>query len=107
MACCLTKYFDYLLSNESLYYIPSGSLFSLLIFILYLEISPKLGNIWYRYSDDGKRHINLPSLYNFIKQPFINLRFWSYNMLDLNIITFVGISTGLYVIIRRSIDFLI
>jgi hypothetical protein len=58
------------------------------IFAAYLELSPKLGNIWYRIQDDGIRRINLGYLLQFIILPFKQVWMWSPLNWDLNY--FVG-----------------
>lgn len=54
-------------------------------FLSYLELSPKLGNIWYRVASDGKKHINLGSLREFIYKPFMQSFFWWPQFWDINI----------------------
>tara|TARA_B100001093_G_scaffold342344_1_gene327162 strand:+ start:169 stop:486 length:318 start_codon:yes stop_codon:yes gene_type:complete len=58
-------------------------------FLSYLELSPKLGNIWYRIASDGEKHINLGGLREFIYKPFKNSFFWWPRFWDINI--YIGI----------------
>ncbi len=55
--------------------------------ILYLELGPGLGNIWYRIDDTGSRNINIDSLLNIMKQPFVEPYFWYPEYCDINFIT--------------------
>ena len=59
-----------------------------IIFALYLELNPSLGNIWYRIGEDGMRHIQLVNLLYFIIEPLKNRFLWNLEFLDLNF--FVG-----------------
>jgi hypothetical protein len=65
-----------------------GALLYLIIFMIYLELNPKIGNVWYRIGSDGKKHINLSSLYNLIVQPLYSIDLWYPSFWDLNY--FVG-----------------
>lgn len=73
-----------------------GYVLGFFIFIGYLELSPKLGNIWFRINDQGKYRINLPSLFNYIKYPFTNSISWKPTNWDLNFITFSTIISIIY-----------
>ena len=65
-------------------------------FLTYLELSPKLGNIWYRIAEDGKRHINLGSLKEFFIKPFTNSFFWWPQYWDINI--YIGLCITIVII---------
>ena len=65
-----------------------GFILYFIIFAIYLETSRSLGNIWFRVGADGKKHINLHSLYNFIIQPFYTKELWYPSFWDINY--FVG-----------------
>ena len=56
-----------------------------LLFMTYLELSPSLGNIWYRLASDNKKYINLAVLAEFIYKPFKYSFFWWPQYWDLNI----------------------
>ena len=66
------------------------------IFLSYLELSPKLGNIWYRVAEDGKKHINLGSLKEFFTKPFTNSFFWWPKYWDINI--YIGLYLTIVII---------
>jgi hypothetical protein len=72
------------LSKSILY----GSLIYFIFFLAYLEINPSITNVWYRIGVDGARHINLPSLWNFITKPFSMIELWYPQNWDINY--FVG-----------------
>ena len=57
---------------------------SLIIFLFYLEFSPKLGNIWYRIDSTGKRRIMIKGAINVILYPFKNYTLWYPKNWDLN-----------------------
>ena len=70
------------------------------IFCAYLELSPSIGNVWFRRGSDGLRHINLPSLFHTILSPFKLIELWYPKNWDLNY--FIGVFTtfGVIYIIR-------
>lgn len=102
---CLTNYFNHLISFDSLHYLPTGIIGSFFLFLIYLEASPRIGNVWYRMSDDGRRHLNVSSLLHFLFRPFRDITFWKPSMWDLNVVVFTLLGSGIYMIIRRSIEF--
>lgn len=59
-------------------------LLSLIIYLAYLELSPGLGNIWFRLNADNVRTINIMSALNMIFYPLKNITFWSVENWDLN-----------------------
>lgn len=59
------------------------------IFCAYLELSPQIGNVWFRVGADGFRHINLSSLFYTIFSPFRIPELWYPKNWDLNY--FVGV----------------
>ena len=59
-------------------------LLSLLVYLSYLELSPGLGNIWYRLNADNIRVINFLSALNMILYPLKNITFWYFENWDLN-----------------------
>jgi len=99
---CLSNYIGRLFCNETLHHLPIGFVGSGLIFLIYLEASPNIRNVWYRMGNDGKRHLNIPSLLHFLSRPFKDRLLWHPRMWDLNWITFTICGTMLYVLIRRS-----
>ena len=62
-----------------------GMLLSTIVYIIYIEISPGLGNIWLRPNSHGNRTINFESLFNMmLVHPFTSTDFWKWNFIDLN-----------------------
>lgn len=59
-------------------------LISLLIYLAYLELSPGLGNIWFRYNSNNIRCINILGAISMILYPLKNLTFWYVQNWDLN-----------------------
>ena len=59
-------------------------LLSLIIYLSYLELSPGLGNIWFRLNADNVRVINIMGALNMIFYPIKDLSFWSIKNWDLN-----------------------
>ncbi len=63
----------------------------LIFFALYLELNPKMTNVWYRIGSDGNRHVQLWNLIDFIIKPFQKKEFWYPTFWDLNF--FIGVFT--------------
>ena len=68
------------LSYSFLAYIP--------MFAAYLELHPKITNVWYRFGSDGKRHIQIWNLIDFIFKPLTMKELWYPEYWDINF--FVG-----------------
>ena len=51
-------------------YLKRGYLIYFIIFISYLELSPKLGNIWLRKGVDNSLNLSLGGLVSFFTKPF-------------------------------------
>lgn len=103
----MSDFIDFVLDNENnSKYLTQGAFLGLILFILYLELSPKLGNIWFRYASTGEREIQPESLLHFLSYPFKNGLFWKPENWDLNFIVMSGLSGAAYTLIRNGIDFL-
>ena len=61
-----------------------GTTVALFIFVINMEIDPKLGNIWYRIDHTGVKVINFANVIGFFKAPFKNLIFWHPRYVTLN-----------------------
>ena len=59
---------------------------SVIIWILYLEINPELGNIWIRTDHTGDRKVNLYNIIIFITESLKVSKMWEINFLWENII---------------------
>lgn len=71
-------------------------LLSFIIFLLYLELSPKLGNIWYRLNSENIKVINISSIITFLIYPLQNISFWYINNWDLNFIIYYFITKFIF-----------
>lgn len=69
--------------------------------LLYLELHPQLGNIWYRIDVTGNRSLNFDSIFALIKKPFTEIIYWYPQWFDLNFITFTGIFTIYYSLLKN------
>lgn len=76
-------------------YLSNIFFFSLVIYILYLEINPKIRGIWLRKGDDNKLNITFNGLKNFIMYPIKDKRMWFPKMWDMNIFISVPIISTL------------
>ena len=59
-------------------------LISLILYLSYLELSPGLGNIWYRFNSNNVRCISIMGALNMIFYPLRNITFWYISNWDLN-----------------------
>ena len=55
----------------------------------YLELSPGLGNVWYRLDSNNNRRFMLKGLIGVICYPFKNYTLWYPNNWDLNIFMYI------------------
>lgn len=69
---------------------------ALLIFALYLELSPGLSNIWYRVNSDGIKTVTWKNLLVFVLDPFYRPTLWHWQLLDTNSIIFVSCVVGIW-----------
>jgi hypothetical protein len=53
-------------------------------FLVYLELSPGLGNVWIRKNADGDRQLSLGGLWNVFRYPFQNPDMWLPPHWDIN-----------------------
>lgn len=67
-----------------------------LIFAAYLELSPKIGNVWYRMGADGIRHVRPENLLAFIVKPMTMVELWYPSNWDINYIVGILITILLY-----------
>jgi hypothetical protein len=64
-------------------------------YLAYLELSPKLGNVWYRKNADGDRQICLGGLWKMFQYPFQNPDMWLPPNWDINPWVFSAIALAL------------
>ena len=58
---------------------------SLIIYLAYLELNPKITGIWLRRDSTNQFIISLKSLWGYIMYPFKEIQLWYPSMWDLNI----------------------
>jgi hypothetical protein len=75
--------------------IALGSSLYFVLFSAYLELNPKLTNIWYRIDSSGFRSINLESYWHFITRPLVSIDFWYPENWDMNYFLGATITIGL------------
>ena len=74
-------------TSTSHYYLLTSFGLSLILYLLYLELNPKLGNIWIRYDENNIRRIgwhSITGLIDFTIYPLKNFRMWFPKFWDLN-----------------------
>ena len=76
-------------------YMGLGSCLGILGYSLYVQFSPNIGNIWYRYDSSGSKVFVFKNLTNMMAEPLKNGTFWRKEKLDLNVFTWVGAGIGL------------
>jgi len=54
------------------------------IFGIYVEINPKIGNIWYRIDMNGNKQIYIINLFRLMFAPLYYIFYWYVNMWDIN-----------------------
>ena len=81
-------------------YIGQGYVVGLLVFILYLEVSPSLGGIWFRKNNKGVRKMNFLGLFHYLTAPFYDKQLWDPKIWDVNVIIFTSVFTISYVSFR-------
>lgn len=67
-------------------------LVSSILWLLNLQFNPKIGNVWIRPDDTGKKVFCPMSIISLLIAPFQNLYFWFPSNWDLNFYTFFGIT---------------
>lgn len=73
------------------------------LYALYVQYSPKIGNIWLRPDSNGDRVFVLSNLCNMMKEPLHSITFWKLSNLDLNVFCWcvgtIGLIKGVNLII--------
>lgn len=62
---------------------------TILLFSIYVEISPSIGNIWYRYDSNNEKRICINGLLNLMMYPFQNIYMWKIELWSINIIVWL------------------
>ena len=74
---------------------------SILLFGIYIEISPGLGNIWFRTNSLGYKVIRLDYFLIYLIEPFKNKILWHYKLWDTNSIIFITVMTLFIYFIKK------
>jgi hypothetical protein len=75
-------------------------------FASYLELSPQIGNVWYRMGADGIRHIRPENLLAFMVKPLSMVELWYPHNWDINYfagLAIIGILYSSYIIYIRTV----
>jgi hypothetical protein len=72
--------------------IISSFIISFISFGLYVELNPKIGNIWWRINSQGNKEIRINNLFALMFAPFYYLFYWLPNMWDINFFIWWGIT---------------
>ena len=67
-----------------LYNLILAFIISFVIFAIYVEVNPKMTNIWYRVNSEGIKTIQLDNLLQLISGPFRYIFYWFPNYWDIN-----------------------
>ena len=70
------------------------SIISFFIYMIYLEVNPKIGGIWLRKDQNNKFVLTLHSLKDFITYPLKDSRMWWPKMWDVNSFISIPLITG-------------
>jgi hypothetical protein len=73
-----------------------------IVFAGYLELSPKIGNVWYRMGVDGFRHIKIENLLAFMIKPLTMIELWYPWNWDINYILGLGLCFILYLTLSNG-----
>jgi hypothetical protein len=67
-------------------------IYATIIFAIYVEVNPKLGNIWYRIDMNGDKQIYIINLFRLMFAPIYYIFYWYIYMWDINFfIYWIGI----------------
>uniref|UniRef100_A0A6C0EK99 Uncharacterized protein n=1 Tax=viral metagenome TaxID=1070528 RepID=A0A6C0EK99_9ZZZZ len=81
------------------------NLISFSIYLVYIEINPKIRRIWLRKNSNNNFFISLSSLWNYSMYPFKEIKLWYPSMWDLNIYISIPIITGLLSVVNEYVKF--
>ena len=94
---------DYLID---IYFIKLN-IFSIFIYLLYLELNPKITGIWLRKNSYNSTVISLGSLWDYVIFPFKEIKLWYPKFWDLNIFISFPIITCSLLIIKKIYSYYI
>lgn len=62
----------------------SSFFITFILFGIYVEVNPTMGNIWWRYNSNCIKEIRIQNLITLIFAPFYYIFYWIPNMWDIN-----------------------
>jgi hypothetical protein len=74
---------------DILYNLLLAIIISTIIFAIYVEINPKMTNIWYRLNSTGEKTIQLENLFHLMSGPFRYSFYWYPQYFDINYIVYL------------------
>ena len=66
--------------------------FAAILFTLYVQFSPSMGNVWYRKDSDGNGFFSFEGLFDLIIFPLKNLQMWYPSMWDINFYIWLSVT---------------
>lgn len=76
-----------------------GILIGTIVYAIYIQFSPKLGNMWLRRDHENKIRFRPGNLFHMMIYPFKSIHFWRPSNLDLNYVLYAGLGGGIFGII--------
>ena len=77
---------------DSLINITISFITSIIIFGIYVEVNPKMTNIWYRLNSKGVKEIRFGNLFELMKGPLKYDFYWYPQYFDINYFIYLGIT---------------
>lgn len=75
-----------------------------ILWVLYIQFSPKIGGIWIRPNSKGKKSFQPKGIFTLMTKPFTDKTFWYPSNWDLNIYMLLIITTVIYYLITPLYD---
>jgi len=80
-------------------YVLEITIVATILFAIYVEISPGMGNIWYRLNSDGYKEIRIINLIHIMLAPLTNSFYWWPIYWDINFFVYWFIVYMMYLYI--------
>ncbi|MEX0596658.1 MAG: hypothetical protein WD512_09165 [Candidatus Paceibacterota bacterium] len=96
----LSIYTDFTQSYPFANYYLQGLSISFVIWMLYLELNPKLGGIFFRPDSNNVPKFKFTNVIPMLKYPFQNWNFWYPSNWDLNFMIFSNIGSIIYTVLK-------
>ena len=74
---------------------------SFVIYALYVQYSPNMGNVWIRKDDKGNQVFVPRNLFNLMVHPLTNTSLWNHNTWSINWVFFICLSFSIYWIYKN------